>query len=285
MEMSATALNPASDEVVVRPLTGVTGAEIFGLRMDDGRQETAEFIKQAVLKHHVVAIRDQFLKPEDQLKFGAHLGPTTYTRMLVRNTEWHDIYRVENKGKKLALTEHWHTDGTTSERPPSFTIMAAQVLPRAGGDTMFANMVYAYETLSETFKGMLKGLRCKHGTNMANVPGWAAPDAKPVEAEHPIVRMIPETGLLALYAGATNRYSSGWRWISGMTREESDSILDFLSEHSLRNDGVYRHRWMPGDVVMWDNRTTLHCAPHDYGDEERTLNRLMIEGERPIGPA
>jgi len=282
MEMSATALKSASDEVVIRQLTGVTGAEIFGLRLDDGRKETAEFVRQALLKHHVVAIRDQFLKAEDQLKFGAHLGVATYTRMLVHNTEWHDIYRVENKGSKL----DWHTDGTTSEHPPSFTILAAQTLPKAGGDTLFANMVYAYETLSETFKSILKGLRCRHGTNMANAPaGWAAPDAGPVEAEHPMVRMIPETGLLALYTGARNPNSTVWRLISGMTEEESDNMLDFLEEHSLRHEGIYRHRWMPGDVVLWDNRTTMHCVSHDYGNQERTLNRLMIEGERPIGPA
>lgn len=266
--MAKTRLLPET-RIEIRPMTGVIGAEVIGLELANADDDTAQIIQNAVLKHRVIAVRDQFLHPESQLRLGAKLGEFTYTRGLVHNTEWPEIYLIENPGKDKALTENWHTDGITSRRPPSFTILAAQKVPAAGGDTLFANQGYAYSRLSAGYKRLLRGLRCHYINTLYD-------EVNPPRHDHPLVRVIPETGERVLYVGAANESH-----IDGMTVKESASILAYLQLHAVALDGVYRHRWLPGDVVIWDNRTTMHCAVHDYGEETRTLTRLMIAGEEP----
>ena len=254
----------------IRRMTGVLGAEITGLRLADADAQSIEAVRDATLRHRVVAVRDQFLNIEDQLRFCSQLGEFTYTRSLIHNSEHPEVYTVENPGKSGVHTDNWHTDGTTSANPPSFTILAAQVIPDVGGDTIFADMVHAYEALSERYRQLLRGLRGRHINRLFD-------PVNPPQHSHPLVRGISETGERALYAGFPGIISE----IEGMTAAESKPILDFLFQHSLNPDGLYRHRWMAGDVVMWDNRTTMHYAVHDYGDARRTMTRLMIKGEEP----
>ena len=260
----------------LRPMTGYIGAEIIGADLTDGRGETAELVRGALLRHRVVVVRDQFLAVEDQVAFGRLLGNFTYTRSLVHNSARPEIYMVENPGKGSPFTENWHTDGTTSARPPSFSILAAQVLPSVGGDTLFVNMVRAYERLSPAYRRMLRGLRLHHVNRLNDGERLNTAQSQP-EQWHPIVRVIPETGERALYPGFPGIADE----IEGWAEHEARPVLDFLFNHSLHHDSLYRHRWLPGDVLFWDNRTTMHYPVHDYGDAERSLSRLMIEGEEP----
>lgn len=260
---------PTADPLI-RKLNGTLGAEITGVRMAGADAETVDWIRRAALAHHVIAVRDQFIAPEDLLAFGGRVGNFMMTRGVKSNLPWPQLLRLTNAGKANALSENWHTDGTTSERPPSFTLLAAETLPEAGGDTLFVDMAYAYRTLSPQYQRLLRGLRGRHRNRLL------ASETR-LEASHPLVRTIPETGERVLFPGFPNIMEE----IEGMTRAESRSILDFLFTHATRHDGMYRHRWLPGDVLIWDNRSTMHYAVHDYGDAPRTHVRLMIEGERP----
>jgi len=257
--------------VSVRRLTGTVGAEIKGVSLADVDEATVEQLRAAVLAHRVIAIRDQFLEPEQQIAFGLKLGPHMTIRNLEPNLPWPELYGIKNLGKDPKGAAMWHTDGITMERPPSFSILAAHVLPEAGGDTLFADMGHAYRTLSPAFRHMLRGLRARHRAQRLAATGT------PWEVYHPLVRTVPETGERVLYPGVAHIVVD----IEGMTEAESRPLLDFLFAHATQPDRVYRHRWKPGDVLIWDNRAATHFAVHDYGDQQRDLVRMMIAGERP----
>jgi taurine dioxygenase len=125
--------------------------------------------------------------------------------------------------------------------------------------------------LSPAYKQLLRGLRGHHVNRLL-------PSDKQLEAWNPLVRTIPETGERMLFPGFPDIIDE----IEEMSSAESQSILNFLFAHATRHDGMYRHRWQAGDVLIWDNRSTMHYAVHDYGDAPRELYRLMIEGERPF---
>jgi taurine dioxygenase len=263
--------SPAADDRAIRPMGGTLGAEMVGVHMEPGDPQLTERIRMAAIRHRVVAVRDQFLSPEALLAFGAELGNFTRTLAAPCDERWPDLMKVTNPGKANALSENWHTDGTTSLCPPSLSLLAAIDVPQASGDTLFADMGHAWHTLSPAYRRMLRGRRGHHLNRL--LPATAR-----IEAWHPLVRTIPETGERVLFPGFPNIMDE----IEGMTLAESKPILDFLFAHATRHEGLYRHRWLPGDVLVWDNRSTMHYAVHDYGDARRDLYRLMIEGEQPF---
>ena len=255
----------------IRKLTGTIGAEVTGVSLCDADGATVERIRSAILAHRVVVVRNQFIEPERQLSFGLRLGPFMTIPGIEANLPWRELFKITNLGKEKAAAEMWHTDGITLEQPPSFSILAAHTLPEAGGDTLFVDMGHAYRPLSPAYRRLLRGQRARHRAQR-----FGAGNAR--EVSHPLVRTIPETGERVLYLGAAPNVVD----IEGMTAAESRPLLDFLFAHATRPDGMYRHRWQPGDVLMWDNRAAMHYAVHDYGDEPRDLVRMMIEGERPF---
>ena len=258
-------------EPAIRRMTGAIGAEVAGVSLAGADAALVERLRAAVLAHRVVAVGGQFLEPEQQIAFGLKLGPCMTIRGLASNLPWPELFQIANLGKANTAGEMWHTDGITMERPPSFSILAAHVLPETGGDTLFADMGHAWQTLSPAYRRLLRGLRGRHrAQRLAAV--------NPEDMLHPLVRTIPETGERVLYPGVAHIVVG----IDGMTPAESRSLLDFLFAHAMRPDGMYRHRWQPGDVLIWDNRATMHYAVHDHGDAQRDLVRMMIAGERPF---
>jgi taurine dioxygenase len=186
-----------------------------------------------------------------------------------------EVMAQPNLGKANSFTtEVWHSDLSFMPAPPAHSILAAQVLPEAGGDTMFANQYSAYETLSEGMKHLLRELRAWHGgsklASLLEVENSVPPQS------HPIVRTHPETGRKGLYVNRLYTYC-----IDGLTEAESRGLLDFLFEQNCRPEFTYRHQWTPGDVIMWDNRCALHYAVHDYGEAARVMHRTTIEGDIP----
>jgi taurine dioxygenase len=253
-------------------LTGNIGVEVASApKLASLKSAEVEALKVLVSTHCVAVFRDQFLSPEDLLQLAQGVGALTYTPGLIQNTRLHNVYRIDNPGKENAATESWHTDGIYSRLPPSYTLLSASRVPDVGGDTLFINQYVSYDALSLVFKGFLRGLRVRYVGLIDNVP-------ETEDNEHPIARFIPESGKTALYV---NKPRLAGR-ISGMTAKESYSFIDFLYNHSIAIDRMYRHRWRAGDLIIWDNRCTLHAAAHDYGSAERVLFRAMIEGERPI---
>lgn len=261
----------------VTPLTGSIGAAVEGVDLNRPVDAaTFEVLHRAFLEHCVLVYRGQNLQPAAQVAFARCWGEPVQQNPLLKHLEgFPELIQVTKIPKETASTEAWHYDSPYTPVPPKITILAAVRVPR-GGDTMWCNQYQSYERLSPVMQRILEGLRVRFtGLRLARMLG--ADEAKIPSAVHPLVRTHPETGRKALYVG--HRQTA--QQIEGMTFEESRPLLDFLYEHSTNPDNVYRHMWQEGDVVMWDNRCTMHYAVHDYGDAERILNRVTMAGEVP----
>jgi taurine dioxygenase len=269
--------NPMSvlTNITYRPVTGTIGAEVLRVDVRNIGSQDMEVLHQAFLDRCVLVFRDQHLGAQELLDFTARWGEIYTTPYATKLDGFPQVLAVVNVGKAKTITEAWHSDATFLEQPPAHGILAAQTVPEAGGDTMFANQYAAYESLSPTLRQAVDGLRAVHEDHvLAPAYGIDDPDARPMV--HPVVRTHPETGRRCLFVNSlyTMRFD-------GMTSAESEGLLSYLTTHSASPDLCYRHHWQPGDVVMWDNRCAQHYAVHDHGDAERVLYRTTIAGDRP----
>ena len=262
--------------IEVRPLTGSIGAAIRGAPLGNLTDEQFAVIQRAFLDRCMLTFPDQHLDGADLTAFAQRWGEIMQTPMLTYLDGYPGILRIFNRGKAATPTEYWHPDSAYLERPPAISILAAQDLPEVGGDTIFCNQYLAYEALSDGMKSYLEGLRGKFtAAIMARRTGH---EGEVPFCYHPIVRTHPETGRKALFVSHADTVPS----LENMTEAESRPLLDFLYAHSPKPDRSYRHIWQPGDVVMWDNRCSMHYAVHDHGDEaERIMFRVTIAGDRP----
>ncbi len=240
-----------------RRLGGALAAEVHGV--DLNRLDDAMFsaIYEAWIEHHVLVVRGQDLASESLTAFAERFGPmNVYPKVSGESatTAQENLIVIRNVGIAREYTGIWHSDASSWEVPPATTILCARKLPPVGGDTGFANQHLAFEALSEGMQRMLLGLKAVHHKE------YQGHNRK--HAVHPVVRKHPVTGRLALYVNA-----SFVTHFEGMTVEESAPILTYLYDHMARAEFCYRHRWLEGDVVLWDNRSVLHRAIHDYGDD------------------
>ncbi len=260
----------------IRPLTNLVGAEALNFDLTQLDDESLRLLERTLYDRTMLVIRNQFLKPDAQLAFTRRWGPVYITPYVKKLDGYPEVLPVVNWGKAKTVTEAWHSDATFQPEPPGVAVLAAQVLPKAGGDTMFANCYAAYDALSSAMKKLLADLHCVHvDTVLAKFAGVTDANAKP--QSHPVVRTHPITGRKSLFVNTL--FSQHF---DGMTVEESRGLLGYLLEHMTRYEFVYRHRWQAGDVVMWDNRCAVHYAVHDYGDEERVLYRTTVVGGKPL---
>ena len=247
------------------------GATVSGVDVRD--LDAAEFatIRQALLDHHVLAFPNQQLEPVEQKAFAARWGPLQ--RHPYNGTDAHpEVMRLENHGKDKDPNEHWHSDMSYEPVPPMLTMLYALEAPALGGDTAFANQHLALSELSPSVIEHLRELDAVHSAEgLARLYRQDPADAP--RAVHPVVRRHDERGDDALYVcrAFTQRFD-GWR------RSESRGLLEFLFEHSARPDFQARHKWEAGDLVIWDNRSVLHYAVHDHGDDARTIHRVQVQG-------
>lgn len=271
---------------IAHPLTGTLGAEIRGIDLADLAQSEFEAIRAAFLEHHVLVFRDQKLTPEQQIEFGQRFG-SLYVHPIVPHLENHpEIVPITNNGKARSITEYWHSDVSFAPEPPCASGLLAIELPPRGGDTLFSDQHIAYERLSEGMKEMLGGLRALHtGQGLAYSTAQAAGNADAKAASkswktnaqaHPVVRTHPETGRKALYVNPSFTVA-----FENMTIAESQPLLRFLYKAGQSPDLCFRHRWLPGDLVLWDNRSAQHYAVHDHGDAPRIMHRITICGDAP----
>ena len=259
----------------IRPLTNHVGAEALNYDVTQLDDDALHLLERTLYDRTMLVIRNQSLNPDAQLAFTRRWGPVYITPYVKKLDGYPEVLAVVNWGKAKTVTEAWHSDATFQPEPPGVAILAAQVLPKAGGDTMFANCYAAYDALSPAMKKLLAGLHCIHvDTVLAKFAGVT--DANATPQSHPVLRTHPITGRKSLFVNAL--FSQHFE---GMTVEESRGLLGYLLEHVTRYEFTYRHRWQPGDVVMWDNRCAVHYAVHDYGDEERVLHRTTVVGGKP----
>lgn len=189
--------------------------------------------------------------------------------------EYPDIIELKNAGKRRDVNQHWHSDMTYNPMPPKLTMLYAHETPAIGGDTAFSNQVLAYAGLSKALKDVIADMTAEHSAaDLARI--YKADSAEAPRATHPVVRTHDESGEKALFVcRAFTEKFTGW------TRQESQGLLNTLFEQSTRMEYQGRHQWQPGDLVMWDNRSVLHYAVHDHGDDSRRIHRLQVEGDAP----
>jgi taurine dioxygenase len=266
----------------LRRLGFALGVEITGLDLqgpvDD---ETIAEIRQAWLDHIVVCFPGQDLSPQEQMAFCGRFGqlddrqapPFRRPDVPIISLIVNKPVQIEGKWIATQQADKWHSDRSFADRPASATFLLSKELPEVGGDTMFANLYLAYESLSPAFKRMIDPLEGVHDVTLSgNFPRESAE----VQAErvrlhppivHPLVRTHPETGRKALFAGGFLRK------VAGMTEEESQPLTEFFGRHATSYEFVYRHRWKPNDLLMWDNRCALHVAVQDY--DPSSLRRMQ----------
>jgi taurine dioxygenase len=271
----------------VRPIAGNIGAEILGIDLsgdvDDG---DIAAIRRAWLDHCVIFFRDQKLPPGQFLSFAKRFGEVIEYPFIKGLEEFPEIIPVVKlEHEKTNFGGIWHTDTAYLEKPPMATMLIARETPPHGGDTMFANMYMAYETLSDGMKKLLDGLIGINSSAKADVTKTREDrvrDSKRTDAkteyvgEHPIVRTHPETGRKALYANFAHTQR-----IKGMTEEESAPILNFLFQHQIKPEFTCRFGWRPGSIAFWDNRCALHNPVNDYHGFRRVMHRVTLAGDSP----
>ena len=270
----------------VVPVTGALGAEIHGVDLSSRLSDaTVAEIRRAWLDHLVVFFRDQALEPAELLAFARRIGePVEYP--FVRGIDGYP--EIITVAKLLHETVNfggiWHSDTTYLPRPPMATMLVARQVPPVGGDTLFANMYAAYESLSPAVQGSLAGLRAVNSSALADVSKTredrirerGSHDTDVYEAEHPVVRTHPETGRKVLYVNPAHTA----RFV-GRTEEESAPLLQELFAHSTRPELTCRFHWDVGSVALWDNRCTWHNPMNDYHGHRRILLRVTLAGDVP----
>ena len=279
------------------PLTGTLGAEVRGVDLR-GRlsEETIAAIRAALLSSRVLFFRAQHIDTAQLVEFGRRFGPLTPAHPIIPGLDGHpEVFVVDSelrsarvrKRDRVAGDNKWHTDVTFVAAPPLGSLLHAQIIPRRGGDTQWADLVDAYATLSPPLRRLVDGLEAVHDARRAF--GYVVvddPDSgarqrleglRPVS--HPVVRVHPETGERALFVNPT--FTSH---IVGLTPTESATLLQLLYDHIAQAERVVRWRWQVGDLAFWDNRATAHYAVLDYRDEPRRLHRVTVQGDRPLGP-
>jgi len=270
----------------VVPLGSALGAEIQGV---DLRQPIDDALKQNLLdawhEHLVILLRGQVLDEDDQVRFANAFGEPAKVSSGRSFSQKHPsvmlVSNIRENGQAIgALPDgemHFHTDQCHQEIPAKATILYAMEIPRKGGDTLFANAYAAYETLPAAVKEKLAGRRALNAYDKDTTIRSASYENAGAACWHPAVRTHPVTGRKALYV---NRLMT--REIEGLPRAESDELLEFLFSHQEQPQFVYEHLWSPGDVVMWDNRCTLHARTDFPAGERRLLRRVTILGEKPM---
>jgi len=270
----------------VRPITASVGAEVSGVDLREPLDgETRDAILNALVTHHVIFFRDQDITPEQQVAFAKQFGPISFPPFAPKygtNPEYIVLDQTSPAGEGA---DAWHSDNSFMAEPPMGSVLRAVQIPEVGGDTCFANMVAAYEALSEPIRRLIDGLRAVHDITKPLIKGIAAGhttvDLASIQeqwppVEHPVVRTHPVTGKKALYV---NRNSTSH--LVGLTERENEVLLPMLTDHVRSPEFQCRFTWDTNSVAFWDNRSAQHFAVPDYSTR-RIMNRVTIAGEKVV---
>ena len=282
--------------IEIIPSRSALGAEVRGVDLSKPLTDDAFMaIQQAWYDHIVLLFRGQKLSDDDLIRFSRHFGeldiaPASATDMAgsqekSRPEIWIISNVVEN-GKPIgALGDkeaEWHTDMSYVAAPPMASVLYSLEIPKAGGDTSFANMYKALEALPADLRAAIEGRMCNHDASTTSVGELragadAVADVRMAPgAKHPAIRTHPATGGKALYLG---RRLNGY--IEGYGIEESEKLLDRLWAHCARPEFSWTHQWAVGDMLIWDNRCAIHRRDAFDGRERRVMHRTQIKGDRP----
>jgi taurine dioxygenase len=292
---NAISAQAADRRLEIHPFNGPLGAEIIGLDLSRPlKNSDFKSIHQAHLDHHVVVFRDQRITPQQQIDFSRRFGPlqihVLHQFQLPQYPEILIVSNIIENDQPIGLGDaghFWHSDLSYKDRPSLGSLLHAQELPAEGGDTLFANMHLAWDTLPQALKSAVEGKQAEHSylaqyAELQRRSPWR-PDLTQAQIDQvkpvaqPIVRTHPETGRKALFVSEhfTTR-------IIGMPEDESRILLAQLFAHSVKPEHVYRHSWQPHDLVFWDNRSLMHLAAGTPADQRRKMYRTTVEGDTPF---
>ena len=272
----------------VKLLSGALGAEISGVNLKDTSTENFKRINKLLLEHKVIFFRNQNITAEEQLSLAKHFGPLEKHVYVKGRENYPEIVRIVKKpNEKNQWGENWHSDVSYNVKPTNAVILRSIKIPPVGGDTMFANMELAWETLDNDIKKKIEDKRAVHSSlgGAFFTDEYEGMESNGNNAEytnkHPIVRTHPETGKKILFVNWT--YT---KKIIGLEKKESDETLEKIFKHQARLDLTCRFRWTENAVAIWDNRCVQHYAISDFFPGrglgyERVMDRIAIEGDRP----
>ena len=277
--------------IEVKPLLGALGAEISGVDISKtlSAQCIAE-IRRAWLDYHVVVFRDQSISPPQQKEFAQYFGELDtypFVKPLAGHPEVIPIIKEANN--KVNFGGGWHTDTSYQETPPMATILYAIDVPDVGGDTLFANMVLAYQKLSPGMRRIVDGLygifssekvhgsegiykNADHAMEKQQNPEWLE-----IKVTHPIARTHPETGQKNLYVSLPHMLK-----LKDMRKDDSELLMKYLGDFIVKPEFTTRVHWRKGTLVMWDNRCVQHYALNDYAGKRREMHRVTLKGDKPF---
>jgi len=271
----------------IRAISPNIGAEVRGLDLSRPLGDAVvEEVRAALCRHLVLFFPDQDLAPDVQADFARQFGEVTPAHPVIPAIEGNpEVLNIDGREDRASW---WHTDVTFLQTPPLGSILHMREAPTVGGDTMWVSLQAAYDALAAPVRSMCDGLIAWHHDP------WFAADVevqggyewdglhhdKLYPVSHPVVRTHPETGRNGLFVN-----SQFTRFLEGMSKLESELLLDLLYRHCQRPEFSCRYRWEAGAVAFWDNRATLHYALDDYGDALRIAHRVTLRGDVPYGPA
>jgi taurine dioxygenase len=279
------------------PLGASIGSIVTGVdlrRLDDA---SVASLRTLLAERKVLFFPDQHLDQSSHVAAARRFGVPTEGHPAIPSIEGYpNIFEIDfqserdvyaNYGDVASRTQglDWHTDVTFVARPPFASMLNALAMPPSGGDTQWSDQQAAFDALSPTMQRFLEGLRAVHDGRASFAAAfeahgagrWEGEDVEELEpVEHPVIRTIEETGAKVLFVnpGFTSH-------IVGLSPAESDALLAFLYRHSVRPEFTVRYHWTTGDVAFWDNRATQHSVVGDYGDQQRVIQRVTLQGDVP----
>ena len=272
-------------KIEVAPVSGGVGVEVHNVDIKSGIDAgTFDELRAAFVEHGLIFLRDQDITPDEHIAFAERWGQININRFFPRLDGYDQIATVTKEPDQTTnIGGGWHTDHSYDHVPAMGSILIARETPPVGGDTLFACMYTAYDTLSDGLKQTLENMKAVHSSR--HIFGeqssyrdtmkdrFSNPEDATQDAVHPVVITHPESGRKALYVnpGFTLHFD-GW------TAAESKPLLDYLYAHAVQLEHTTRFQWAPGSIAFWDNRCTWHYALNDYHGTRREMHRITIEG-------
>ncbi len=279
----------ATSHVTVTRLAGEIGAEIGGVDAAGPLpDDVVAQVRQALLDHKVVFLRDQHLDYVGQVAFARRFGELTLGHPTIGAPAAQPLIHEIDSALGVRNNQ-WHTDVTFVDRPPAFTMLRAVVIPEVGGDTLWANTATAYASLPAELRELADRLRVVHSNAYDYAVGIVAGGDPVVEAhtkqfvsavfktEHPAVRVHPETAERSLLLGDFAHA------VTGFSPQASRDLIRLLQQHVTVPEHTVRWHWRVGDLAIWDNRSTQHYAIYDYAPAHRRGERVTVAGPVPVG--
>jgi taurine dioxygenase len=272
------------EHVEVTPISPSIGAELSNIDLSRPLKESVvSEIEQALNRYLVLFFRDQKLTPDQHKQCAEQFGEPEPYPLVPGIEECPDIVPIlKLPDEKINFGGVWHSDTAYLPAPPKAALLYAKELPTSGGDTLFANMYAAYDSLSSGMQALLSGLNAVNEAGKADIADTRVhrdpdPAKKDLNAVHPVIRTHPETGrkLLFVDRAHTTRFEN-------MTQPESAGLLEYLFQIQIRPEFCYRFQWQPDSLAFWDNRACQHYPLNDYHGQKRLLHRISLKGEKPF---